>query len=134
MLNHSQLPKLLTKLKGGLSPRIGSPERLTRFVLQDKSTNSGGAIRGFFHLERGNGKASTRRKKRRQEYLESLARENPKLFQSEWAKRLESWTEKAGHSASRLTDRDGNRVAAAFTLVEKSSKGILGKTEQGIYP
>lgn len=64
------------------------------------------------------GKASTRRKKRRQEYLGRLARENPKKFQSEWAKRLESWSEEAAYRAGRLTDRDGTPIPPAFTLVD----------------
>lgn len=63
------------------------------------------------------GKASTRRKKRRQEYLGRLARENPTKFRSEWAKRLESWSEEADHRAGRLSDRDGNHIPPTFTLV-----------------
>ena len=64
------------------------------------------------------GKASTRRKKHRQDYLGRLVRENSTKFQSEWAKRLESWSEEAARRAHRLTDRNGNPVPAAFTLVD----------------
>ncbi len=78
------------------------------------------------------GKASTRRKKRRQEYLGRLARKNPKKFRSEWAKRLESWSEEAGHRASRLTDRDGNPIPPTFTLVEDAISELVACGEEAI--
>lgn len=37
------------------------------------------------------GKAAERRKKRRQIFLTRLAVENPERFETEWAKRVESW-------------------------------------------
>jgi len=64
------------------------------------------------------GKAARRRRHKRQKYLESLARNNPVKFASEWAKRLDSWSKEAARRAQRLTDRNSNRVPAAFTLVD----------------
>lgn len=78
------------------------------------------------------GKASTRRKKRRQEYLGHLARENPKKFQSEWAKRLESWSEEASHRAHRLMDKDGNPAPAAFTLVDDAMNELAACGEKAV--
>ena len=64
------------------------------------------------------GKASTRRKKKRQEHLKRLVRKNPGKFRSEWAKRIESWTKEAERRAVRLKDDNGIPVPSAFTLVD----------------
>lgn len=78
------------------------------------------------------GKASTRRKKRRREYLGRLARENPKKFQSEWAKRLDSWSEEASHRAQRLADKNGKPAPAAFTLVDDAMSELTACGEEAI--
>lgn len=72
------------------------------------------------------GKASRRRKKRRLEYLGRLARENPRKFQSEWAKRLASWSREANRRAGRLTGDGDASDQTAFALVDEALDVLSG--------
>ena len=78
------------------------------------------------------GKASARRKKRRQEYLARLASKNPSKFQREWAKRLESWSREAHRRVGLLFDESGNPVPPAFTLVEMALEELSGCGEEAV--
>ena len=72
------------------------------------------------------GKATRRRKQRRQQYLGRLARQAPAKFHSEWSKRLESWAKEARRRAGQLTGEDGGPVPAAFALVETALEELIG--------
>ena len=65
------------------------------------------------------GKASERRKKRRQSYLSHLAETDPKHFQVEWAKRLESWGECIQRNVNAFADEKGRRAGSVFTKVDQ---------------
>ena len=70
------------------------------------------------------GKASARRKDRRREYLQRLAKNNPEKFRDEWAKRLESWAAEANRRARRLADQNGTPTRSAFSLLNEAT-GVL---------
>jgi hypothetical protein len=64
------------------------------------------------------GKASERRKRKRQEYLKQLSINNPKKFRYEWSKRCESWAEDIRSKANQLTDKNGNPTPTTFMIAE----------------
>jgi hypothetical protein len=70
------------------------------------------------------GKASERRRKRRQEYLGQLAWKNPKKFKREWAKRLASWQREAYRRAPRLLNsKDGVFDLVPYALAQLAGCG-----------
>jgi hypothetical protein len=62
-------------------------------------------------------KESNRKENERRRYLSSLARQNPKKFAREWAKRLHSWSVEANRNAKILTDEDGKPIPSTFSFV-----------------
>lgn len=72
------------------------------------------------------GKASDRRRSRRQEYLQRLALRDPDRFLQEWSKRLDSWSQDAGRLAGRLIDENGRPAARAFSLVDEALGELAG--------
>lgn len=66
------------------------------------------------------GKAALRRRTRRQAYLSRLSRENPAKFQTEWSKRLASWSSEAKRRAGQLTDDEGVPVPPAFAVISQA--------------
>jgi hypothetical protein len=78
------------------------------------------------------GKASLRRRKRRQEFLGGLADDNPEMFRREWNKRLESWSHEARRRAGRLTDQHGAPVPPAFDVVDLAQDELAGCGENAV--
>lgn len=72
------------------------------------------------------GKASTRRRNRRKDYLGSLARKNPEKFRMEWGKRLESWFEEARQRAGLLADEAGYPIPSTFAIVDEALDELVG--------
>lgn len=87
-----------------------------------------GLVRGLFVYSGGCviGKASARRRKRRQEFLGKLAAKSPDEFRREWSKRLESWGREASRRAGRLLDEDGATVPPAFDVVDHAEEELAG--------
>ena len=63
-------------------------------------------------------KAARQRHIRRVKRLASLAEKNPKLFEAEWEKRLESWLLRIKQDAGRLRDNEGKTISAIFAHVD----------------
>jgi hypothetical protein len=72
------------------------------------------------------GKASSRRRARRQAYLGRLAKEHPVRFWEEWSKRLESWSKEADRRARFWKDKEGNRLPSAFSLMDEAMSVLQG--------
>lgn len=78
------------------------------------------------------GKASTRQRKRRQEFLARLAADSPTMFQREWAQRLESWGREVRRRAGRLCEKNGAPVPPAFEIVVLAMKELAGCGNQAV--
>lgn len=78
------------------------------------------------------GKASRRRKKRRQQYLARVRKQDKDRFDAEWAKRLESWAREARRRAGRLTDEHGKPAGRAFAMVDVALKELEGCGQQAV--
>jgi len=75
------------------------------------------------------GKASSRRKKSRLEYMARLAKEDPAKFHIEWNKRLAS----RQHDAYRRANLIGNNrhvSRCAFSVIEKALKELMAYGEE----
>jgi len=68
------------------------------------------------------GKASERRKARRQNYLAGLAATDPQRFQYEWNKRMDSWLDEAWKRTGKFINDDGDVVPPVFELVDNASR------------
>ena len=64
------------------------------------------------------GKASDRRRRHRQAYLQNLAETDPAQFSLEWSKRVESWAGEIERNAGRLADTKCGRMPGVFKTVD----------------
>lgn len=78
------------------------------------------------------GKASSRRRARRQAYLGRLAKEHPVRFWEEWSKRLESWSKEADRRARFWKDKEGNRLPSAFSLMDEAMSVLQGCGQEAL--
>lgn len=63
-------------------------------------------------------KAAKQRHIKRVKYLAGLAARDPKLFEAEWKKRLESWLLRIRQDAGRLRDKEDQAIPAVFGYVD----------------
>ena len=71
------------------------------------------------------GKAAKREKARKLKYLARLAATNPKRFQEEWHKRMDSWLWEVRKRAGKLVDEHGKPVPSAFQVVESARELLM---------
>lgn len=74
------------------------------------------------------GKAAERRKRSRRIYLSKLAQDDPKRFEHQWAKRIESWADEIWISAQ----HGKIRGPAVFQIVNKAKKVLIECGDEAI--
>jgi len=80
------------------------------------------------------GKAADQRRKKRMEFFNTLAKNEPVRFEKEWEKRLFSWLEIINRDAGRLRDNKNmyvppvfDKVDNAMEILEYCGKDVYGK-------
>jgi len=82
------------------------------------------------------GKAASRRVFRRQKFLAKLAQENPERFESEWAKRVDSWTGLIwATSKDRVyfTDEEYQELLRKFSSVKEELESMSVNLNTGVH-